>query len=247
MRSNRVGTAIVAIACVVLVAACGSSGGSKGASNGAASSSAPTTAKPNPAADRARAQALLLTMTDLPAGWAGTKSVEDPDDKAENQKLADCTGAFDPANDIVNIEGDDFDKGTNEISSSASVVDTRDHFVADVKAIKSDKVLSCFQSIFSEDLPKALAKDNPGVTVHDLKVSRVSTGETYGEVTVGFRVSVTIAGPAGSIPLYIDEYELGSGRDEVSVMFDSQGAPFADTLERSVLATAGGKLTKTSA
>jgi hypothetical protein len=239
-----VGTAVIAGMCIVLAAACGSSGGSKGASG---SNATTTTAKPNPAADRARAQSLLLTTTDLPAGWVGSKATEDADDKAEDQKLADCTGAFDPKNNVVNLDGDDFDKGNNEISSSANVVDTRAHFVADVKAIKSDKVLSCFQTIFSEDLPKALAKENPGVTVHDLKVTRLSTGKTYGEVTVGFRVSLTIAGPAGSVPLYIDEFEFGSGRDEVSVTFDGQSAPFDDTLEQSVLAAAGAKLGKASA
>jgi hypothetical protein len=238
-------TAIVAIACTVLAAACGSNGGAKGGPTDNPATT--TTAKPNPAADRARAQALLLTAADLPAGWVGSKHVADPQDKQESQKLADCTGAFGPRNDVVNIDGDDFDKGNNEISSSANVVDTREHFLADVTAITGDKVLSCFQSIFSEDLPKALAKSNPGVTVHNLKVSRRSSEKTYGEVTVGFRVSLTITGAAGSIPLFIDEFELGAGRDEVSVTFDGQGAPFDASLEQSVLATAGGKLSRTSA
>jgi hypothetical protein len=247
MQGRPVGTAIVAIACVVLAAACGSSGGSNGASNGESSSSALTTAKPNPAADRARAQALLLAATDLPVGWVASAPVDNPDDKQENQKIADCAGALNPAHNLVKIDGDDFDKGGSEISSSVNIVDTREHFVADVAAVKSDKIVSCFQQIFSEDLPKTLEQSNPGVTVENLKVSRLGSDKTYGEVTVGFRVTLTVAGPNGSGQLFIDEFELGAGRDELSVTFDSQVTPFDPALEQSVLAIAGEKLERTSA
>lgn len=235
--------AVVAVASVlVLVAtACGSSGGSKGAST------KETTTKADPPADRTRAQSLLLVAADLPAGWAGTTHVKDPDEAVENKKLADCIGATDPSAYPASLDGDDFEKGTSEISSTASVVATRAEFLDDVKAIKSDKALSCVQTIFSEDLPKSLAKSNPGVTISDLKVTRLSPSKTYGDVTVGFRISLTVAGAQGSIGLYIDQYQLGSGRDEVSVTFDSQDSPFDAALEQTVLATAGGKLGKSSA
>lgn len=242
MRGNRVGTAIVAIACVVLAAACGSSG-----SKGAASTSTSTTAKPNPAADKTRAESEVLTAADLPAGWVGKPHVADPDSNAENQKLSQCVGALDPAEQIVDVNGDDFDMAADEISSDAAVVDTRAHFLSDSSALKGPKLISCTQTILSADLPKTLAKSDPGVTIHDLKMSRLSS-PTYGEITVGLRASMTLTGPTGTtVQLFIDEYEFGAGRDEVTVSFDGERVPVDAALEHSIVQKAAAKLGKTSA
>jgi hypothetical protein len=243
MRGKRVGTAIVAIACVALAGACGSSAGSKSATDDPTT----TTAKPNPAADQARAESLVLTAADLPTGWVAKPHVKDPSDKAENQKLAQCVGALNPNAQTADVDGDDFDMGSNEISSEVTVADTRAHFLSDSNALKSAKLISCTQTIFSEDLPKTLAKSDPGVTIHDLKLSRLSS-PTYGEITVGLRASLTLTGPTGtSVQLVIDEFEFGAGRDEVTVTFDGQGAAVDPSLERSIVQKAAAKLGKTSA
>jgi len=234
--------AIVASVLVVMTAACGSSGGSKGAST----KDSTTTTKPDPAADRTRAATLVLTAEDLPAGWVGSKHEKDSEDDAENQKISDCVGAFDPKFQTAEVNGDDFDMDTSEISSDVTVVDTRAHFLADVAALKGNKLLPCVESIFTEDLPKSLAKTDPGVKIANLKVSRLSS-PTYGDVTVGFRVSLTVSGPGGTVPLFIDGYQYGAGRDEASVTFSGQGAPVDAELQQSILKTAAAKLGKSNA
>jgi hypothetical protein len=247
MSGTRGATAVaVAIAIVASASACGGSSGSKGAPSVPSSGPTPATAKPTPAADRARAQSLLLVQDDLPVGWVSSGPADDETDKQEDQKLADCTGAFDPHHDVVHISGDDLDKGGSEISSSVTVVDTREHFLADVAAIESDQALSCLRQIFSEDLPKTIEEGNPGVKVEDLHVARVKSDQTFGEVTVGFRVTLTVTGPRGSGQLYVDEFQLGAGRDEVSMTFDSQTTPFDAALEQSVLAIVGDKIEQAS-
>jgi hypothetical protein len=230
--------AAVTSACIVLAAACGGSGASKGASG----SNDTTTTKADPAADRMRARSLLIAAADVPAGWRRSGDVAN-DDRRDEQELADCTGALDPKHNVVNIDGDTFADFDDQAASSVHVVDTHAHFMADARAIESGKFLMCFRTLLSEGLPASIAEGEPDATVHDLKVVSLPSA-TYGEVTVGFRASFTITASGASTTLYIDQFELGAGRDEVSVNFDSQDALIDPTLEQSVLGKVGVRLGK---
>ncbi len=242
------GARIGAAALVMALAACGSSSKPSAGPTATKSSkaAATTTTVANAAADKTAANALLLVQTDLPEGWIGSQSNSDPSDAADNQKLAACVGATDPAKQTVDVSGSDFDKGNAEVSSEVAFAPNRDAFVQDLRALRSSKFESCVKTLFDTQLQAEMAKDSPGVNVSDLTLTSLST-PTYGEGSVGLRLSVKVTGPTGpTIQLYVDEIEFGQGRAEVSLTFSDQGAPFDTLLERMLVGKAVAKL-KTSA
>jgi hypothetical protein len=244
---------VAGAALVLALAGCGSSSQPASvpstSSKPSASPTAPSTATtmPDAAADKVTAQSLVLVQADLPAGWTGSAPSSDPQDTELSRKVAACAGASDPAKETADVSGLDFDKGHAEVSSEVALAPSRAAFEADLAALRSSKYETCVQSVFNTQLRADIAKQSPGVTLGDLTISRFAT-PTYGEVTVGFRLSATITGPTGSsIQLYIDEVGYGRGRSEVTLTFNDQGAPFDQVLERALVAKAAAKLKASAA
>jgi hypothetical protein len=230
MQGERVGTAIVAIACVVLVAACGSSG-SKGA-------------KANPTKDRAAAQKLIVAQADLPSGWSGSADTEDAQDKSTNQKMSQCVGSSTDTDHSADVNGDDFDKGDAEISSEAVFAKTDDLFQQDVDALRGSKYETCIQQILAPELKQSLEQSSPGVQVGAMTITRFDAPK-HGDVTEGFRLSVPITpNGAPTVNVYDDIIAYGANRAELTLGFVNLNTPFDSTLERSLADKVGARLEK---
>jgi hypothetical protein len=229
----------------VTLTACG--GSSKPSVTPPAKPAATTTTTANPAADKTAAESLLLAQADLPAGWNGSPHTTDSSDDADNQKLASCAGASDPAKQTADVNSDDFDKGNAEVSSEVTFAPSHTAFEQDLRALRSSKYETCAKSLFDTLLQAEMTKNSPGVTVSNVTLSPLGA-PTYGEGSVGLRVGLKLTGPTGqAVRFYVDEIQFGAGRAEVSLTFSSQDAPFDQALEKSLIAKAGSKLKTTAA
>ncbi len=64
----------------------------------------------------------------------------------------------------------------------------------------------------------------------------------YGDVTVGFRVTITVSVRAETLTFYADLVLMGKDRAEVIANFFGVGQPFDPALQESLLAKLGSRL-----
>lgn len=228
----------------VVVAACGGSGGSKSTTTTAA----PTTATSAPsstsggsdAAATARAQKLLLTQSDFPAGWTGTPAAADtPEDKSANQEFATCAGIAGEASQSADVKGDDFSNGSpaTQVGSEAQIIKDEATYKKDVDALKGGRFRSCLQDF----LTKQLAKATGGAAPANVQITPLST-DTFGDVTVGFRMSAGLTVQGQTVTVILDAVAMGKNKAEVTGTFTNLTQPFDQTLEKSLIAKLGAKL-----
>lgn len=226
----------IAFILALALTACGDSG-KKPSTSG---SSSPTTN--TAAADKAKAEKLVLVAADFPAGWTATPSTPDPNEEAQGKELAACVGAVDPdVAESAEVDGPDIEKDNASASSNATFVKTAAYAQTDLAAIKGTKVEKCVEDFAKKALNEELSSNGSGATLKSVDFDRVTTA-TYGDATVGFRLKATIAAGRQTLTAYQDLIFILKGRAEVSASFFNLGKPFDASLERSLLDKLGAKL-----
>ena len=176
---------------------------------------------------------------DFPPGWTGTPvSPDTAEDKAANQEFAACIGGSGEAAQIADVKGDNFSMGSpaTQVGSEAQIVKDEAAYRKDVAALKGSKFQSCLQNLLTKALTKAA-----GGTPTNVQVSQV-TVPTFGDVTVGLRMSATITVQGQSFPLVVDAVAMGKNRAEVTGTFSNLGQPFDQALEKTLIEKLGAKL-----
>jgi hypothetical protein len=224
----------------IVLAACGG-GGSKSSSTTSAPTTTASTASSNAGSDAAataRAQKLVFVQADFPPGWTAAPSAPDtPEDKATNEELDKCIGTSGQAARSADVKGDDFTMGQGtQVSSEAQIVKDESTYRSDVAAIKGSKLQPCLQDFLNKQITKA-AGGAPG----SLQLSSL-TVPTFGDVTVGKRLTASITVQGQTLNVYVDFVLMGKNRAEVTASFSSVGQPFDATLQRSLLDKLGAKL-----
>ena len=231
----------------LILAACGG-GGSKSSTT----TSAPTTATSAPsstsagsdATATARAQKLVLAQADFPAGWTGTPAAADtPEDKATNQEFATCAGLSGESAQTADVKGDDFSNGSpaTQVGSEAQIIKDESTYKKDVDALKGGKFRSCLQDF----LTKQLAKATGGAAPANIQITPLST-DTFGDVTIGFRMSAGLTVQGQTVTVVIDAVAMGKNKAEITGTFSNLAQPFDQTLEKSLIAKLGAKLNANS-
>jgi len=227
-----------------MFAACGGGG-----SNSSSTTSAPTTsttassssgsAGTDPAAVE-RAKKLVLVQADFPAGWTGTPAEADtPDDKASNRELADCVGLSGDKAQVADVKGDNFSQGSpvTAVGSEAQIVKDEATYKSDVAAIKGSKFVPCLQQFLVKEIGRqaGTAPANPQVSTFPVS--------TFGDVTVGVRMSAGITVQGQTLNLVLDLVLMGKNKAEVTGTFSNVGQPFDQALEKTLIDKLGAKLT----
>jgi hypothetical protein len=189
------------------------------------------------AADLDTAKKLVLVAADLPPGWTA-----EPDDQtagagsdARADELAICTGTSGKASETADWNGDEFSMGTSEVSTDVSMVKDEATFRRDAEAIKGPKVQTCVKDAITKMLsPLGAAPDSVEVT--PLEVAE------FGDVSVGYRITATLAARGQTQTIYLDLIMIGKNRAQTTTTFSNVGEPFDPTLQRSLIAKVGAKV-----
>ncbi|MFY9587657.1 MAG: hypothetical protein WAT66_09400 [Actinomycetota bacterium] len=229
----------IALIFVLALSACG--GSSKTPS--ATKTTSPTTGTDTSAADKAKAEKLVLIQADFPAGWTATPPSPDPKQDSQDKELAACVGAVDPAvSESATVDGPDLNKDTAIVSTTASFVKTNAYAQTDLKALTSPKLESCIKDFGGQALKEGLEESGSKVTLKSVEVDPIPT-KKYGDATLGRRITATIVLEGQELAAYIDLVFILKGRAEVSAFFAGIGQPFDAALERSLIDKLGAKLT----
>ena len=221
-------------------AACGG-GGSKSSTTTVASTttsvaSTPTSAGSDPAAV-SKAQKLVFVQADLPPGWTATPSSNTPDDQALSNELDACIGTSGPAGRSADVNGDDFTMGqATQVSSQAQIVKSETTYRSDIAAIKGPKLQSCLQDFATKAISKAAGGPPASLQLTDISVP------TFGDVTIGKRVTAAISVAGQSLNIYVDFVLMGKNKAEVTGSFTNAAQPFDQALETTLINKLGAKL-----
>jgi hypothetical protein len=181
----------------------------------------------------------VLVQADFPTGWTGTPATPDtPEDKANNQEFATCTGASGDAANIADIKGDDFSMGSpgTQVSSEAQISKDEASYRKNVDALKSSKFQPCLQTLVTKALTKALGSAPTNVQVAPITVP------SFGDVTVGIRTTAGITVQGQNLTVAVDQVAMGKNKSEVLATFTNIAQPFDANLEKTLIDKLGAKL-----
>lgn len=244
MRSrSRVVT--LALAATLLIAACGSDDSGSGADVGTPTetiagvdttpdATTETTGAPTSVPDEAQdiegdtaaAEAALLTVADLPAGW--TESPADDAAVALTGRLAECVGV-----DGDEISAADATAATDRFVDPAGTASINQHVgvlagegdARTVVAFTAEPgVPACFEAAYAELAGEALS----GIVAEGAQVgaaiaSRLAVGSA-GDATQAIRVTVPVTGDPATTEVTIDHVVVRSGRSLATITFSSSAA-----------------------
>jgi len=231
-----------------MLAACGGGGGSKSSDTTAApetttTASSTTAAAGSDAAATAKAQKLVLVQSDFPAGWTGTPASPDtPEDKADNQELANCAGLADESAQTAHVKGNDFSMGSpvTSVGSEARILKDEASYRKNVAGIKGSKFQPCIEALLSKTITRDAGSPPTNPQVTPISVP------TFGDVTVGLRVSAGITVQGQSLQLVLDVVLMGKNHAEVTGTFSNLAQPFDQALEKTLIDKLGAKLNASS-
>jgi hypothetical protein len=229
----------------VLLGAC--SGGGSGGGAGSKASTSTTTASASassspstvaPTNDMAKAQKLVLVKADFPSTWTALPADQSQSsaDLASEKEFNDCVGTSGPEAESARFSGDDISLGQIHVSSEAIVIKDDTTYKTDVTALKSAKVQTCVNQVFTKLLTTALgaAPTSVGVTPLDTP--------SHGDVSVGMRLTMKTAQQGVPITVVLDFVVMAKNRAETLVTFVSFGQPVSASLQHTVLDKLGKRV-----
>ena len=189
-------------------------------------------------ADNATARTIVLQQADMPAGWVGAVHNEDPVETARNVEINLCLGRPDPTTyRTAIVYGPDFTMGMNQVSTSATVLDTVADAKADLDAVQGPKYANCIATAFREDV----VHQSPVAQVGQVMTEALPT-QNFGDGSVGLRLSVDLVYSDHTDHLFADLIYISKNRATVSATFFSFNQPFTSSVEDSLVARMGNRV-----
>jgi hypothetical protein len=230
---------LILLAAALALAGCGSGTDTVTAATEPTATTVAETTTPavDVAADKAKARALVLTRSDMPAAWKATPHRNDPSDKQFDDQLASCLGRPSPSTyTSARANSPDFASGDADVSSDALLVKTVEDYNADVEVTKGPKFMPCAKRVLTSVLRQVAGDSVQSVSVADLPV------QSDAEFSLGFRATAKLSANGQTATIYQDVIFLGKERIELSASFsDVQKPPDAD-LEKAVVSKLDAKL-----
>lgn len=232
----------VALAATLLIAACGSDGGNTGngagpdetvteatladASDTTAATTPDTTEAParDVEGDAAAAEAALLTLADLPAGW--TEAAAPSDARSEIDVLiAECVGVDSITSTDASATTADFtspDGGlvvAQSVGMQATVRDAR----TVIALLTTPEVPECVSDAYDSLGAAALSPDavGDGAQLGEATASRLAVGAA-GDATQAIRVTIPVTSAEATAPLTVDLVVARAGRSLAALTFEGR-------------------------
>jgi hypothetical protein len=269
VRTTRLGIAALALA---LITACSSGGSSVSSSptvartptSGAAASGTPTsgvsstsTSDPRPpqqiAADKATAQAAVLKLADLPAGWTGTAPTDTGTSSGLDAQLAACLGttaSISTNSNPTHVDSDDFSdpSGDNTVSNSVALLASADATKAVMDALSNPKVPGCLAQTLDDLISQNLASSGttlPAGTSVGHAQAALESFPNVADRTLAFRITVPVQAGANTVNINVDFVAFTKGRAGSTLSLQGTGSPFPTDLATSLAQTVAGRLPST--
>jgi hypothetical protein len=222
---------LVVTVLALTMAACGGGGGTDEDAVGPAPAGGKT-------GDAGTARTIVLQQADMPAAWRGAAHTETPLEKTRARDLSLCLGRPDPETfRSAIVYGPDLSLGQSQVSSIATVLNTKEDALADLAAVRSPKYGPCLVPAFGDDL----ARQAP-----DAKVEKVASEplpvESFGDGAVGIRLTADLVYADHTDHLFADLVYISKDRTTVSATFFSFAQPFPATLEQSLVSRMGNRV-----
>ena len=183
----------------------------------------------SPPADKALSDRIVLTLADLPAGWKESPEAGGSESAIDNE-IGDCANGVDPTKGTSAQTSTSPTFSQPPFSQMQATVDV-DPTLAVAKADfgSLDAVMTCVRDGFAKAAATGAFGNLPrGVTA---KVGPVEPIQTfpYGDASAARRVTITVQGPGGSIPLSFDVRVVRRQRIVAVLMtFTNGSTPTAD-------------------
>jgi hypothetical protein len=232
---------VAMLVAVALMAACGSDGDSGSSDEDRdppEESSGNEEEERDLDADQELADAAVLTIDDVPAGFEAEPEDDDDDDSADevfDHSFAECVGIT-----VAELNDDDDEpqasttfanEAQEEVSSEVTVYATEEEVTEDLEMVKDPASQDCFAEAMNEGFATDTDVEIGEITVEDLVL------EDLGEDAVGLGLAIPFAVEGGERVLYLDLVLIQQGRAGISMGFTAFDAPFDEQIGYELAAT----------
>ncbi len=228
-RRRRIAAALASLG--LLLAGCGDGGSGTTGQKTEQKTDQPAKKKPDPAADRARAERINLTLADLGPGWTIDTS-EEPGDAESGKAFDDAfdkaleAKGFEPSESrAVDVDSPDFVKGEERSAFSTTSVyeeegDAREEF----SLSRDPDFLTAVSNGFNEGIQAGLAEDpeTRGVTASPIAFTAVPF-PVLGQETVAFKGSTALRYSEARITVHFHAVGIRHDRAVALLLVSQQG------------------------
>ena len=223
----------------MLLVACGGGDSSSADKDRSTTTAAPTTTTiPPPAADKARAERIVLTAADVPGFKADPPDPDEDVDASSDEAFARCTN-----NNPLVVAGDDnprsadspdFSRGEMEtVASSATFAEKEEVATALLTDLSAPAFAGCLEGALAKTFQEALGSGASPVTVSTTRLP----DQALADQAVAYRSVATVpTGRTSKLTLNFDTTFIRKGRALGFLLVLKQGSPFRDS-ERMRLAS----------
>jgi len=190
------------------------------------------------AGDSGSARTIILQQADMPSGWRSAAHTETPLEQMRARDLSLCLGRPDPATyRSAIVYGPDLSLQQMQVSSIATVLNTKDDALADLAAVRGPKYSACLVPDFANDLKRQAP---------DARVENVGSEplpiEAFGDGAVGIRLTADLVYADRTDHLFADLVYMSKNRSTVSATFFSFVQPFPASLEQALVSRMGNRI-----
>jgi hypothetical protein len=204
-------------------------------------------------AAQAKAQAAVLSLSDLPAGWTQTPSKESAsDDAVINSGLSTCLGV--PASIFANSGPNKVEVASPDFSSPNSGADgsvsehvdaeTTSEITQEFAVVNSAKLAGCMQSVYGPFLKQKFAQD-PQTKAAKIGTVTATRGNIpkYGDESAGVEITVPFTIGTTNAKVVIDLIFVRVGTLSAQLSFENTFKSFDTATAASITQKATQKLT----
>lgn len=175
--------------------------------------------------------ALVLRLSDFPAGWTSEPADEDEEAEQTGEEVEDCLGIEVDDDERPEADSPEFSQGQlTQVSSSVSLAPDAASVDAEFAVLQGPRLLDCMRQEFD-----AAAGGDAELAFAPSTAERLDFPDV-GDGTVASRLTTAVTVGGQQIPIYADLVFVRKGLAELSFSFVNAGEPFPAALAADLVA-----------